>query len=56
MNEWNIQLRVSLVNTTQREEYTRANVTRILCSVSRLYSVVLKGYSHFCLWGILNPV
>ena len=45
----------SLVYNIKRHQYTQLDVTNILASVSRLYSLVLKGYSHFCLRGILNP-
>ncbi len=47
---------MSLVYNIKRHQYTQLDVTNILASVSRLYSLVLKGYSHFCLRGILNPV
>ena len=47
---------MSLVYNIKRHQYTQLDVTNILASVSRLYSLVFKRYSHFCLRGILNPV
>ena len=47
---------MSLVYNIKHHSYTQLDVTNILASVSRLYSFVLKGYSHFCLRGILKSV
>ena len=44
-----IHTSMSLVYNIKRHQYTQLDVTNILDSVSRLYSLVLKGYSHFYL-------
>ena len=45
---------MSLVYNIKRHQYTQLDVTNILDSVSRLYSLVLKGYSQVCVRAILE--
>ena len=56
MSVTRIYTSMSLVYNIKRHQYTQLYVTNNLVSVSRLYSLVLKGYSHFCLRGILKSV
>ncbi len=45
---------MSLVYNIKRHKYTQLDVTNILASVSRLYSLVLMGYSQSCVRAILK--